>query len=86
MTVTTVIPTSYLIADQFQVSESSICFLCGIVRDYVDDDHDREAVIDAIVAVNNRQEHDFDAAFDERVHEAMGFTPDPFDRNCDLDL
>ena len=86
MTDVIVIPTSYLIHDQFHVSIATNCFLCDIVRDYIDDEHERESVIDAMLAVNTRQEHDFDAAFEERVWEAMGFTPDPFDVPCDLDL
>jgi len=51
----------------------------GITRTRLD-------VIDGIAAVIDRKPQQFGDEFEERVWEALGFTPDPFNRPCDYDL
>ena len=46
----------------------------------------RHDVIAGIKAVIDGGEHEFGDEFEARVWEALGYTPDPFNRPCDYDL
>ena len=76
-------------------SENTASMLLDLVIETVNDNFDwnaddpgitRHDVIAGIKAVIDGGEHEFGDEFEARVHEALSYTPDPFNRPCDYDL
>ena len=52
--------------------------LLSVVQDYTTDDYDRWMVFEAIKGVINGEIQPLGDVFEERVWEAVSYTPDPF--------
>ena len=52
--------------------------LLDLIREYITPDRNRWDVLDGIKAVIDRKPQDFGTQFEERVQEALSYTPDPF--------
>ena len=67
-------------------SPLSLAILASVIMEWRDDEHDAWDILPQIEAVLDGNESTFGAEFDERVQEAMSFTPDPFSGVCDSDI
>ena len=52
--------------------------LLDAIREYTTPDRNKWDVLDGIKAVIDRKPQDFGTQFEERVQEALSYTPDPF--------
>ena len=68
-------------------SETSVAMFVNIITEWtVPDGTGRWDILPQIKAVVGGEKSTYGTEFDERVYEAQGFTPDPFDNGCRYDL
>ena len=61
-----------------ELSDLTLDMLVGVVLDFVGIDHTRRDVVAQIVVVAAGKESVLGTQFEERVQEALSYTPDPF--------
>ena len=61
-----------------ELSDITLDMLVGVVLDFVGIDHTRRDVVAQIAVVADGKESVFGTQFEERVQEALSYTPSPF--------